>query len=81
MPKEIKLLEEEARIEEITQKRAKMKKKRSYIVPRWSCIVPRCDGYLFEENLRNFGNKSDPIVLRSVLRWRFIVPRWKTQVH
>jgi hypothetical protein len=33
MPKEIKLLEEEARIEEITQKRAKMKKKRSYIVP------------------------------------------------
>jgi hypothetical protein len=64
MPKEIKLLEEEARIEEITQKRAKMKKKRSYIVPRWFCIVPRCDGYLFEENLRNFENKSDPIVLR-----------------
>jgi hypothetical protein len=39
MPKEIKLLEEEARIEEITQKRAKAKKIYSrHIVPRWYAL-------------------------------------------
>jgi hypothetical protein len=67
----VKLLDQEARIEENTQKRAKMKEKCSYIVPR-SMVLDRATmrNYLFEENLRNFENKSDPIV-----------PRWMTSSH
>jgi hypothetical protein len=34
IPKEVKLLDQEARVEENTQKGAKVKKKRSYIMPR-----------------------------------------------
>ncbi|KAK2388068.1 hypothetical protein QL285_061785 [Trifolium repens] len=61
-----------------------MKKKRSYIVPRRCCIVPRCDGYLFEENMRNFGNKSDPIVLRDggiVTRCMFVRYRATMEIY
>jgi hypothetical protein len=62
-----------------------MKKKRSYIVPWWCCIVPRCDGYLFEENMRNFGNKSDLIVLRTmrgiVTRCMFVRYHAMMEIH